>query len=542
MLIITFFLIGELCHTSGFIDIPMVPQYDIHGMYGGGLMFSLPIFNEDPNSNDDNPVDPLDFTMVFRYGFAERGEVSISMYTPTTYALSVAYLLKEEQGNRPAFFCGIDDISYNTHLSTIGMKPEKGFLEEYNYHTYFGGRPPEIFSVYIAMQKSLHPVFNIVFGLGRGRFIGYGPRSHIFNTDLFVLGEDYKKGNHSGWAFGAFFGGSVKFPFGLELIAEIDGRDGNAGIKYYHKYFTSTLAITKAEHFFGTRPWSPRLTFGVEFSNRFMFETPELGIIECVIRDITSKQLVQDPVIDIREINKRYRAKGGTFSMNLPAGSYTFTIIKPDYEDYIAKISIKPGIKTKLVFNLKKTEEALAIEKALLDKEKNIQTYFSQGRIYYAEGNLNEAKKAFDMVLSLDPSHTEAKDYLAKLGTKSAELIAVYRAEALLRTQGKDLTKAIEYWQKVLDLDAQNTEAKNAISTLQKQIAAAKKPDKPKKDITKKQIESLYKKGVLYFTAEKYDQAFKYFKQVLAHDPNHKGAKIYKKRTEARLKVLQGGG
>jgi hypothetical protein len=52
----------------------------------------------------------------------------------------------------------------------------------------------------------------------------------------------------------------------------------------------------------------------------------------------------------------------------------------------------------------------------------------------------------------------------------------------------------------------------------------------------------LYKKGVTNFTAEKYSDALKIFNQVLAYNPNHTGAKDYKKRTEARLKVLRGGG
>ncbi|HEC77819.1 MAG TPA: hypothetical protein ENI34_01580, partial [candidate division WOR-3 bacterium] len=182
MIIVAFFLIGELCHTSGFIDIPTVPQYNISGMYGGGLTFSFPFTTNDPDPTDDQEPDPMDFTMVFRYGLAGRAEISLAMYTPVTYALSFSYLITPEKNNNPAFFCGVDDISYNTHLSTIGMQGETGFIEEKNYHLKCNGRPWELFSTYIAMQKSFAPVFNVVVGLGRGRFVGYGPRSHIFNT------------------------------------------------------------------------------------------------------------------------------------------------------------------------------------------------------------------------------------------------------------------------------------------------------------------------------------------------------------------------
>jgi len=547
MFIIAFFLIGEICHTTGFIDIPTVTQYDIPGMFGGSIMFSMPFSTEDPFPSDLVAPDPKDFTLTLRYGLGGRFELAASMYTPSAFALAVSYLIKEERDGSPALFCGIDNITYGTHISTIGMKDTVGFIEEKNYNRY-NHRPPELLSGYIAMQKSLGQYLNLVIGLGRGRFVGYGKRSHIFNTDLFVIGEEYTDStvSISGWAFGIFFGGSIRFPFGLELIAEIDGRDGNAGIKYHHQYFTTTFAITKAEHFWSPKPYSPRFTVGFETNNRFMLEGPKVGSIECIVRDHTSKQLLPNSIVEIKEINKRYKAKGGTFMVSLPAGNYTLTVTKPNYGDYIAKISVKPGVKSKLIFNLKKTEQAMRYEVALRTKQVNIKKYIDQGKVFYTQGKLNQAQSSFNMVLSLNPDHKEAKEYLTLIGPRRAELIGVYSSEARSRTRAKDRAKAIEYWQKVLDLDPDNSEAKPAIASLQKQIAAAKKPKQPAKPkkptITKAQIGALYKKGVTNFTAEKYSDALKIFNQVLAYNPNHTGAKDYKKRTEARLKVLRGGG
>lgn len=538
MLIIAFFLIGELCHTTGFIDIPTVTEYDIPGMLGGGLTFSMPV-----RSAAD---DPMDFTMVFRYGFAGRGELSLAMYTPTTYALSCSYVLKKEQGNSPAFYCGLDDISYNTHLSTIGMNDDEGFIEERNYHLLNGGRPWELFSAYFAMQKSFS-VVNMVLGLGRGRFVGYAPRSHIFNTDLFVLGDDYRTEDHSAWAFGVFFGGSLRFPFGLELIAEIDGRDGNAGIKYHHKYFSLTAAMTKCEHFWSPDPYSPRLTFALETNNRFMLEGPKVGSIECVTRDYTTKTYLSNYIVDLKELNKRYRAKGGTFAMSLPTGNYTITISKPNYKDYMAKITVKPGVKSKLIFNLTKTEEARQKEFALLEKEQTIKANLEKGKIYYSEGQLMEAKASFEKVIAIAPDNAEARQYLGKIEPRRQELIGVYSAEARARVQAKDYTRAIEYWNKVLELDPTSTEARTSIANIKQKMTPVKtQPEKTTtpvvKQATKAEINALYNKGVGYFTSENYTQALKVFKQVLALDPNHAGAKDYKKRTEARLKILKGGG
>jgi tetratricopeptide (TPR) repeat protein len=143
------------------------------------------------------------------------------------------------------------------------------------------------------------------------------------------------------------------------------------------------------------------------------------------------------------------------------------------------------------------------------------------------------------MVLSLDPSNSEATQFLAQIEPKRVQLIAAYAAEARSRTQKNELARAIEYWQKVLTLDANDSEAKRSIADLQTRIAATKKPPTKPKKITKVEIEALYKKGVSYFTAEKYDLALKLFKQVLAHDPNHAGAKDYKGRTEGTIKGVR---
>jgi tetratricopeptide (TPR) repeat protein len=544
MILLTFFLLAELSRTSGFIDIPMAPQDEMAGVFSIGVKYSLPVFSNDPYPYDEIDAEPNDFDIFLKYGF-NRGEVALSMFTPSTYVLSAKYLVIQEKEVIPAIFIGIDDISYSQHISTLGRGEIVGFLEEQGYALSGGGRPPELFSGYVALQKSISPYAHLVFGLGRGRFVGYGPRSHVFNTDLFVLGDEYNSGDHSGWAFGMFMGGSIKFPFGVELIVEMDGRDANTGIKYNHKYFTTTFAISKVEQFFGSKPFSPRYTFGLEINNRFMTEKPRTGTIVCIVQDITSKQLLNNSIVEIRELNKKYTAVGGTFSLTLSVGNYTIIVSKSDYTDYTSTVSVKPGVQSKLVFNLSKTEEALRKEAAAREKEQSIKMYLEQGKIYFLENQLDPAKIAFDMVLSLDPGNSEATEFLAQIEPKRAQLIAAYATEARSRTQNNELAKAIEYWQRVLTLNPDHIEAKRSISDLQTRIAAIKKPPakppaEPKK-MTQAEIEALYKKGVSYFTAEKYDQALKVFKQVLTHDPNHTGAKDYKTRTEARLKVLGGG-
>lgn len=94
-----------------------------------------------------------------------------------------------------------------------------------------------------------------------------------------------------------------------------------------HKYFSTTFAITKIEHFINSgRPFSPRYTIGIEANNRFMTEKPTYGSIECIVQDITSKKLLHNAEVEIKELSKKYTAVGRSFSISLPVGNYTIVV------------------------------------------------------------------------------------------------------------------------------------------------------------------------------------------------------------------------
>ncbi|MEO0129769.1 MAG: SdrD B-like domain-containing protein [candidate division WOR-3 bacterium] len=62
-------------------------------------------------------------------------------------------------------------------------------------------------------------------------------------------------------------------------------------------------------------------------------------------------------------------------------------------------------------------------------------------------------------------------------------------------------------------------------------------PRSPK--ISPEEMERLFKKGVDYFIAQKYNEALEIFDRILGQDPEHMKAKDYKKRILARLKILK---
>ena len=114
--------------------------------------------------------------------------------------------------------------------------------------------------------------------------------------------------------------------------------------------------------------------------------------------------------------------------------------------------------------------------------------------------------------------------------------------------QAKEYSRATELWQEVLVLDPDNKLAQDAIAELRKKQVAAEKaatrqkpPEPPKPKISQAEVETMYKKGVSFFANDRYQEALALFKQVLDLDPNHVGAKDYKARTEARIRILEGG-
>lgn len=57
-----------------------------------------------------------------------------------------------------------------------------------------------------------------------------------------------------------------------------------------------------------------------------MTEKPTYGSIECIVQDITSKKLLHNAEVEIKELSKKYTAVGGSFSISLPVGNYTIVV------------------------------------------------------------------------------------------------------------------------------------------------------------------------------------------------------------------------
>ncbi len=208
-----------------------------------------------------DPSKPFDFDL---YGTMALGNVfgTLKIYTLTDWALDIIYRVMPEIGGTPAVAVGIYDLTYRKHISSTGSSPpEGGYNDDNSYYwdVWKAGdttRMIETFSLFLVASKHLSYQFILTAGLGRGRFVGYGPRSRLFNFDIFT-------GSKHNWTFGLFWGLTYIINEKYRVMVDFDGRDFNIGFRYTQPMLAVNIAITKFEHFFGSWKFSPRLGFSV---------------------------------------------------------------------------------------------------------------------------------------------------------------------------------------------------------------------------------------------------------------------------------------
>ncbi len=526
-LIITPFLWGDFTRTSGLVDIPTAPSLKP----GEFLIITNTSFNL--RSGFSYPVE-ADFAV--RYGINDRSEIVISAFNIDAYALSGMYQILEETERRPSICFGIDNITYNSYISPIGIRRGRTYPDhEYKY------RNPELFSCFFSFTKNLY-FLTLAAGLGRGRFVGYGPRSHYFNTDG-LFGQGWKEGHGSAMAIGLFFGLAFRFAHGFNLIFEMDGRDGNIGARYQFKHGALNLSFSHLEGTFSAAGgpagnFSTRLSAGFEVSSLLWTGKIRHGVIAGKVIDEVNQEPVTNVILEIKELNKRYKVRKGQFKLTLRAGGYTFEFRKRGYNKRIKHVTIKAGKTVEYTFYMAKTPEALKKEMMA----ESLDVIMKRAIFFFNHDSLLQAKQQFELALQIDPDYEDAKTYLEATNRKISELIGIYRTNALVATDRKDYATAIRNWEEVLKLDPENERAKVEIAVLKKLMTRkpTKKVTKPVKKVSPEEIEALYQRGVRLFGQKRYKEALKIFNTVLKLDPNHTGAKRYKARTEARLKAAGG--
>ena len=332
-IMIPLFVFAEFNRTTSFIDTPvgfLSPQNQLRiGLNGS---FSI------GTSNQENH--PIDFDYLnISYTFLPTLEVAFTAYTMKNYVIAAKYLVYSDSPSGLDISIGVDDITYTGNVSSVGGNDSIGGWDD---DLSYPDHPAENLSLYAVLTKRTPQNIVLNIGLGRGRFIGYGPRSQWFHLP-FLENPNLLIG-----FFGSLYQSIGPVSYGFEF----DGRDLNIGVKYQMDPFTLGFAFTKVEQFLPGGEWRPRvafgLTYGIPLTSRKL-NTLSLLIVDkkgnpvnsyVSIKDASGKTLYEGPVNGVYELKTEY------------TGPAKIRIKAKNYEVYNAKIVIPKG-KSKGKFTLK---------------------------------------------------------------------------------------------------------------------------------------------------------------------------------------------
>ena len=261
---------------------------------------------------------------------------ALKWYDGTDFAIDLSFQITDGTGEFPAISIGIAEIAIDQYISPAGSE------EIFNDEDYTN-RPPEIASAYIVGTKKLGKSFELTVGIGRGRFVGYGPRSYVPNTDFFF--DEY----HENWAAGLFGGTKVTLPNNLAFIVETDGRDANVGIEYQNELVKGTMALNKLELFGSEDELSPRVSLNLSY---------KITNLQEGVKEIEKKEF--PVVIELLDKESGESVKGYTTTTNIKGD----TVQSSSFEKNIHSFELEPGIYTSFISarGYKDKEIAMAVK------------------------------------------------------------------------------------------------------------------------------------------------------------------------------------
>jgi len=524
------FLFSQIITSNTLFEIPTA-KFSPGGTFweiGTTFSFAMRGYEKDIEPHPSN----IDFYGYFTY--SEKYLFGLKIYTLKDIGADFAYLIMKERAYYPALACGIRNITYKRYINPAGSTPPEGGYRDENYRGEFR-RNPEIFSIYLTATKTLSDRIEMNLGIGRGEFIGYGPRSKYLNIDYYL-------NSYNELSLGLFGGIKINIFPSLILFGEIDGRDLNIGMKFSQNIFTISFAFTKLEGFvFVKEKEHPfhRFTGAININSYVIPVKPLPTYVIFKVYDKEIKTPLKDATITFPETNlpPLKTNENGEVSHELMPGIYLVEISLPEYKTLKIKLNIskeKRKIEVNAPLSLKITRKERAFN------------YINSARENVKKGELYRAKKDYEEANKIFPAYPGLSEEFSKFLSFYENKLNSARSAALEYESKGDLQGAINSWGEVLRLDPQNEEASSKIKTLSEELARKKvvpvkpkeekKPEKPK--LSKADIQKMLEQAIKEYEKANYEKAKELLKKVLADDPQNAKAKEYLEKTERRLKLL----
>ena len=330
---------ADFNRTSGLIDIPTARILP-HLGYRIGFDASAALYT-------DRSTDDFEENIHAALGFGNRFEGYLDIYTFTDFTAALGFCHKFYERGNLAFAWGIHSISNARDVSEVGHGDSVGWDDDLDYSTIPGYKKPfELCSGFLISTFSPNKSIDVTIGLGRGKYVGYGPFSKYFNSDFY-----HDQGGD--WAVGLILGTELKLTKNLSFLVDLDGRDANLGLRFQYLPIEFGLALTKFEQF--GRKFSPRVSASISYVQTKRLPKP--GIIAGTVVDKEKDTPLSAKVIILHTDipGKTTQPKTGAFQFaNLKSRSYELYASSEGYNSLKKKVNVPSGKTVFVNFELQK--------------------------------------------------------------------------------------------------------------------------------------------------------------------------------------------
>ena len=158
---------------------------------------------------------------------------------------------------------------------------------------------------------------------------------------------------------------------------------------------------------------------------------------------------------------------------------------------------------------------------------KDIANFFSLGEKYYKKGDLISARAMFEEIIALNPDHQQAKDYINTIEQRFGEVVDSIFVRGVSYYEQANYSNALDDMKKVLTLNPDHEKAKEYVTLIESKQRERERIElelKMKQEEKRKnrKISASLKKGLSYYESKQWAKAINSFNEVLALVPGHK--------------------